>query len=95
MVIHLVYFAALLLNAFPAAQGILEQHSPCEIVTDGEIDCKIHCRHVFRLYVEAHKDPSITNDMSALTHADIALDLSGNIQGLQMVFDIETWVVVK
>ena len=53
IVIHLVYFAVLWLNAFPAKNGISDKLSPREIVTHKKLDYVKHCQVNFGSYVEA------------------------------------------
>ena len=49
----------------------------------------------FGSYVEAHDDPTVTNDMTPSTHESIALGPTGNMQGTQKVFCINTGKVLK
>ena len=95
IVIHLVYFVVLWLNAFPAKSGISGKLSPREIVTHKKLDYDKHCQVNFGSYVEAHNDPDITYDMMPRTHESIALGPSGNMQGTQKVFCINTGRVLK
>ena len=95
VVIHLVYFAVLWLNSLPAAAGVSKKYSPCEIVLGCELDFNKHCKATFGSYVEAHKDPTITNTMRSCTFPAIFLGPTGNRQGTHKVFDINTGVVKK
>jgi hypothetical protein len=95
MIIHLIIFVIMWLNATPARNGISVDFSPREIVTQLKIDFSKHCRVSFGAYVEASEDADITNTMRPRTHACIALGPSGNLQGSVKCFDLETGMVVK
>jgi hypothetical protein len=94
MVIHLVYFVVLWLNAFPNKQGISENLSPREIVTRKKISFVKHCKALFGSYVEATEDADITNDMKPRTRECIALGPTGNRQGSQKVLCLRTGTVL-
>ena len=49
IVMHLVYFCAMLLNTMPAEQGILSKYSPREIVIKQEMDSNKDCKAIFGL----------------------------------------------
>ncbi len=93
--IHLVYFAVLWLNSLPAAAGVSKKYCPRKIVLGRKHDFDKHCKATFGSYVEAHKDPTITNTMHSRTFPGIFLGLTGNRQGTHKVFDINTEVVKK
>jgi hypothetical protein len=93
--IHLVYFAVLWLNSLPAAAGVSKKYSPREIVLGCELDFDKHCKATFGSYVEAHKDPTITNTMRSHTFPGIFLGPTGNRQSTHKVFDINTGGVKK
>jgi hypothetical protein len=78
IVIHLVYFVCMMVNAIPAAEGISQLLSPREIVTQRKIDFRKDCKALFGSYVEASTDAIVTNDMKSRTHSCIALGPSGN-----------------
>ncbi len=93
--IHVVYFAVLWLNSLPAAAGVSKKYSPREIVLGRELDFNKHCKATFGSYVEAHKDPTITNTMRSCTFPGVFLGPTDNCQGTHKVFDINTGVVKK
>ena len=93
IVIRLVYFCVTMINAVLAAKGISDRFAPREIVTGRRLDLN-HIKAGFGEYVEASTDADVTNDMKARTHACISLGPSGNWQGSQLCFDIETGKVV-
>ena len=95
IVIHLIFFTILWLNAFPQENGISMILSPREIVTQRRVDFKKHCQTEFGAYVEAHDDPEITNTTTERTREAIALGPTGNIQGTQKVFCLKTGLVLK
>ena len=90
MVIHLIYFVVLCLNSAPSALGILQIHSPREIVIRRGLDFNKHFKHQFGTYVKAHEDPVITNTTISCTYLRVYIDTMGNIQGTPKVFDIKT-----
>ena len=53
-----------------------------------------HLQATFGEYIEASVDADVTNDMKGCTHACISLGPSGNWQGSQVCFDLETGRVV-
>ena len=53
-----------------------------------------HLKAGFGDYIEASTDKIITNDMKMRTHGCISLGPSGNWQGSQVCFDLETGRVV-
>ena len=88
IVMHLVYFCALWLNAMPTEQGISSKYSPWEIVSKQEMNFNKDCKAIFRSYIKASEDASVTNDMQVWTHACIAQGPAGNIQGTHKCFEI-------
>ena len=66
-----------------------------EIVTDWNLDFKNHYRVVFGSYVEAHDNPSITNNINTITHKCIELGPTGNLQGTHKVFCLKMGIVMN
>ena len=64
VIIELVYFIALWLNAFQANMRIAEVYFPREIITGQQLDYNKHCEIDFGEYVEIHDEPSPINDMT-------------------------------
>ena len=83
-----------MINAVSAAKGISDQFAPREIVTGRRLNLD-HLKAPFGEYIEASVDADVTNDTKGRTHACISLWPSGNWQGLQMCFDLETGSVVS
>eukprot|EP00957_Ditylum_brightwellii_P106936 8158118-Ditylum_brightwellii.AAC.1 len=73
----------------PAAKGISDRFAPHEIVTRRRLNLK-HIKAGFSDYIEASTDDTITNDMKFCTQWCVSLDPSGNWQGSQVCFDLET-----
>ena len=94
IVIHLVYFICLWLNAIPADKGISANFYPREIVTQRQVDFKKDARVLFGAYIEASTGAIVTNDQTPRTHGCIALGPSGNLQGSVKCFDIKTGKVM-
>ena len=93
IVIRLVYFCIMMVNAVPAAKGISNRFAPREIVTGRRLNFK-HLQAAFGEYIDASVDAEVTNDIKGRTHACISLGPSGNWQGSQVCFDLETGKVV-
>ena len=93
IVIRMVYFCVMMINAVPATKGISTRFAPREIVTGRRLNFK-HLKAGFGDYIEATTDKEVTNDMKGRTHACISLGPSGNWQGSQVCFDLETGKVV-
>ena len=87
IVIRLVYFFIIVVNAVPAAKGISDRFAPREIVTGRRINFK-HLQDAFGEYIEASVYADVTNDMKGRTHACISIGPSGNCQGSQVCFDL-------
>ena len=77
IVICLVYFCIMMVNAVPAAKGISDIFAPREIVTGRSLNFK-HLQASFGEYIEASVDAEVTNDMKGCTHACISLGPSVN-----------------
>ena len=93
IVIWLVYFCVVMTTAVPAAKGISDRFAPREIVTGRRLNLK-HIKAGFGDYIKASTDEIVTNDMKGHTHGCISLGPSGNWQGSQVCFDLETGRVV-
>ena len=89
IVIRLVYFCIIMVNAVPAAKGISNRFAPRKIVTGRRLNLN-HLQAKFGEYIEASVDAEVTNDTKGLSHACISLGPSGNWQGSQVCFDPET-----
>ena len=83
----------MMINAVPATNGISTRFAPREIVTGRRLNLK-HIKAGFGDYIEASTDEIVTNDMKGCTHGCISLGPSGNWQGSQICFDLETGRVV-
>ena len=83
----------MMINAVPATNVISTQFAPREIVTGRRLNLK-HIKAGFGDYIEASSDEIVTNDMKSRTQGCISLGPSGNWQGSQVCFDLETGRVV-
>lgn len=81
MVVELLYFITMWLNAFPVKNGISQKWSPRELLRRHRLDATRHCRAEFGAYCEVHDEPTPSNTMQRRTHAAICLGPTGNIQG--------------
>jgi hypothetical protein len=95
MVIHLIKFVVMWLNALPHRTGVSQILSPREIVTHIKMDFKKHCRVKFGAYVEASSDEIITNTLRDRTEECIALGPTGNFQGSVACLHLDTGRVVS
>jgi hypothetical protein len=81
MIIELITFVTLWLNAFPPSSGISDTFSPRTIMTGTTLDYENHCKLPFGAYVETHEERSRTNTLYELTQGAICLGPISNFQG--------------
>jgi hypothetical protein len=81
MLVELLHYVTLWLNAFPPKGGVSSTISPRNIMTGVPFDFNKHCRLWFGSYVQTHEDPSPTNTQNARTVGAICLGPTGNLQG--------------
>ena len=87
ILIRLVYFFIVMVNAVSAAKGISNRFAPCDIVTGRRLNFK-HLQAAFGEYIEASVDAEVTDEMKGRTHSCISIGPSGNFQGSQVCFDL-------
>ena len=90
MIIELMHFCVMWMNAFPVKSGISEKWSPRELISRHKLDAKLHCRAPFGAYCEVHTDPDITNTMEPRTKWAICLGPTGNMQGSYKFMSLST-----
>jgi hypothetical protein len=90
MVIELLHFCVMWLNAFPVKSGISEKFSPRELVSRHKLDAKLHCKSPFGAYCEVHTDPDITNTTEPRTRWAICLGPTRNLQGSYKFMSLTT-----
>jgi hypothetical protein len=90
IIIELVYYATLWLNAFPPSSGVSDTYSPRTIMTGTTLDFAKHCKLPFGAYAEAHEEYPQTNTMTEGTRAVICLGPTGNFQGSYKMMCITT-----
>ncbi len=95
MKIEFVYFIMLWLNAFPVKTGVSLIYSPWELFVRWHLDYKKHCRVLPGTYCEVHDESSPSNMMVPRTHKDIALGLTGNLQGTVKFYCLNTGCMLK
>ena len=81
MLVELVYFSTMWINAFPPKGGVSKNVSPRGIMTGTQFDYTKHCKIPFGSYVQAHEEPDKTNTQGARTVGAICLGPTGNLQG--------------
>ena len=79
MLVHMVKNAVLWLNAFPADDGVSDEHSPRYFLTGRELTYDKHANIEFGTYVQTHEEHD--NSMGPRTLGAICLGPTGNAQG--------------
>ncbi|KAL7447969.1 hypothetical protein ACHAXS_000114, partial [Conticribra weissflogii] len=95
ILIELIYFHVLWMNAFPVRNGISERFLPRELVLNQKLDFKKHCKIPFGSYCEVNDEPTPLNLMTARTSPAIALGPTGNFQGTYKFFSLKTGKLLK
>ena len=90
MLIELVCFSTMWINAFPPKGGVSANISPRGIMTGTQFDYTKHCKLPFGSYVQAHEEPSPTNTQAARTVGAICLGPTGNLQGSYKFLNLRT-----
>ena len=90
MLIDLIYYSILWINAFPPKGGVSTTLSPRNIMTGIQFDYNKHCQLPFGSYVQAHEEPNPTNTQAARTVGAICLGPTGNIQGSYKFLNLRT-----
>ena len=90
MLIEMVYFCVLWLNAFPAKRGVSDAISPQEIMSGHKLDYNKHCKLPFGAYMQAHEEPTPSNSQQARTVGAICLGPTENIQGSYKFLNLHT-----
>ena len=81
LVIHLLQFVTMWLNAFPWKSGVSTCLSPRALVNRHKLNAKKHCWTLFGVYCKVHNEPEVTNTMMPCTHEAIFLRPMGKLQG--------------
>jgi hypothetical protein len=71
MIVELVIFLVLWLNAFPPLIGVSKTYRPSTIMTSTTLDYAKHCKLPFRACVEMHEENNPANTMKERTRAAI------------------------
>jgi hypothetical protein len=90
MIIELIHFVVLWLNAFPPLSGVSNTYSLRTIMTGTTLDYNNHCRLPFGAYVETHEDNGTTNTMVERTRGATCLGPRANFQGSYIFFCLDT-----
>ena len=90
LIIELMHFVTMQLNAFPMKNGISRVLSPRELIRRHRLDVQLHCQAPFGAYCEVHDEPAPLNSMQRHTHAAICLGPTGNLQGSYCFLCLET-----
>ena len=86
LLVHLLKNYTLLLNAFPATDGVSSIHSPCFLLMGWELSFDKHAVLEFGSYVQTHEEHS--NRMEPWTMGAICLGSTGNAQGGHWFFSL-------
>ena len=81
MLVEMVYYNTMWINAFPAKYGVSNTISPRTMLTGVTLNYKKHCHLEFGAYVQVHEATLPRNSMAACTAGAIALGPCGNAQG--------------
>jgi hypothetical protein len=81
MIIELIHFVVLWLNAFPPSSGVSNTYSPRTIMTGTTLEYNKHYRLPFGTYVETHEENDPTNTIVERTRGSICLGPTANFQG--------------
>ncbi|KAL7464039.1 hypothetical protein ACHAXS_004383 [Conticribra weissflogii] len=78
IMIKLIYFCTMWLNAVPNRSGVSQEYSPREIVVRQQVDYEKHCWVPFGAYCVVIEDQDQTNTMASQTQGAISLGPTGN-----------------
>ncbi|KAL7472715.1 hypothetical protein ACHAXS_013110 [Conticribra weissflogii] len=95
MVIELVYFCTMWINAVPNRNGISGEYSPREVVVRQPVNYKKHCQVPFGAYCEVFKDRERTNTMASRTRGAVSLGPTRNMQGTYKFLCLTTGRIIK
>ncbi len=70
--------------------GICKKWSPRELVSQHNLDAKLHCRAPFGSYCVVHVDPEITDILEPRTKWVICMGPTGNLQGSYKFLSLAT-----
>jgi hypothetical protein len=90
MIIELIHFVVLWLNAFPPSSDVSNNYSPRTIMTGTTLDYNKHCRLPLGAYVETHEDNDTTNTMVERARGAICIGPTANFQGSYNFFCLDT-----
>jgi hypothetical protein len=90
MIIEMINFVVMWLNAFPSKSGIFERYSPRELILRRKLTFEKHCRVPFGTYCEVADNPTMTNVSDSRTTPAIALGPTGNAQGTYKFLSLAT-----
>eukprot|EP00957_Ditylum_brightwellii_P095192 7249793-Ditylum_brightwellii.AAC.2 len=90
MIIKIINFAIVWLNAFPPKAGISTTLSPRAIIVGTQLDYKKHCRAPFSAYMQTHKENTPTNNLKDRSLAAICLGPLFNLQGGYKFLNLKT-----
>ena len=96
----MVYYVLTFFNCRVSKLDISDTYSSRELVQRYILDWVKHCTNkeqplVYGKYVEAHKDPNVTNTSWSCTYLSIYRGPTMNIQETKKVFNLFTAVVKK
>ena len=94
IVIHIVYYVIMFVNAVPTTVDVSDMYSSQEITTQCKLDLARDYTVLCRAYVEDSDNAILTNTTKLRTHGSIALGPSYNWQGSMLCFDLETGKVM-
>ena len=90
MIIELMHFYVMWMNAFLVKSGVSKKWSLRELISRCKLDAKLHCETPLGAYCEVHMDLDITNTMEPRTEWGICLGPTRNMQGSYKFMPLST-----
>ena len=96
IVINILYFFVLWLNAFPVRNGISKKYSPQSIVICNKLSWKRHCNVPFGTYCEVHDGPiNLSNNITPRFHEGIVVGPTRNVHGTYKFLFVDNGLIIK
>jgi hypothetical protein len=90
MIVEVINFVVVWLNAFPPSSGISDTFSPRTIMAGSALGYKNHCKFPFGAYSKTHEDNIQTDTMVECTRCAIFIGPNTNFQGSYKFICIRT-----
>jgi hypothetical protein len=80
MIIELMNFVVIWINAFPTSSGVSITYSPHTITTGTALDYSKYCKPPFGAYIETQEENNLMNMLTKLTRGAICVGPTANFQ---------------